>query len=237
VFAGTSVKHFSKTRGRAMRFSKAQTLAFFGSFLLLVLWVSTMFWTFSRMEDSAAARRHAFLTLISNTELLSALSDAETGERGYVVTGDVKFLDTYFAVERSITKDLEDLRLFNTNREVAKHLDALVPLVDEKMKELAEIIELRRTHGLTSAAAAVTEGHGKRVMDEIRSTLGSIFAVLNQSLTQQSDDLDESSIACSFPGVGGVLALVLALSWGFSVHRRTSCNWAFGGSETQLCSK
>ena len=205
-----------------MRFSKAQTLAFFGSFLLLVLWVSTMFWTFSRMEDSAAARRHAFLTLISSTELLSALGDAETGERGYVVTGDVKFLDTYFAVERSITKDLEDLRLFNTNREVAKHLDALVPLVDEKMKELAEIIELRRTHGLTSAAAAVTEGHGKRVMDEIRSTLGSIFAVLNQSLTQQSDELDESMHRLFiFLVSAGVLALVLALSWGFLVHRRT----------------
>ena len=59
-----------------------------GAVLLVALAVAVAFWTFRQTEQAAEARRHTYVLINSAEDLLSALKDAETGQRGYLLTGD-----------------------------------------------------------------------------------------------------------------------------------------------------
>ena len=77
--------------------------------LLVLLQVAASFWFFTQVETTAAQRKHAFETIDGANELLSALKDAETGERGYLLTGDEAFLVPYLEVRDGITGRLAGL--------------------------------------------------------------------------------------------------------------------------------
>lgn len=97
---------------------------------VMVLVVS--FWAFSQIEKSAESRKHTFVVINSAGDFLSALIDAETGQRGYSLTGDEAFLEPYLAVRDSFSGQLEELRQITLISAAHKHLDALAPLVDAK---------------------------------------------------------------------------------------------------------
>jgi two-component system sensor histidine kinase EvgS len=109
--------------------------------------------------------------------LLSELKDAETGQRGYLLTGDEAFLEPYLAVRDSISGHLEELRQLTLISAAHKHLDALAPLMDAKLAELSHVIELRRNHDMTAVLAVVSSGQGKRLMDSIRAEMSSFIQI------------------------------------------------------------
>lgn len=89
-----------------------------GAVLLVTLLAAVSFWTFRQVTEAAEMRRHTQVVLISADEFLSALKDAETGQRGYLLTGDETFLKPYLAVRDSISGQLQKLR------QLALHLAA-----------------------------------------------------------------------------------------------------------------
>lgn len=70
--------------------------------LLLALGVTLSFLAFSQMEEAAMARGNTHALLNGADDLLSALKDAETGQRGYLLTGDADFLQPYLVVQNSL---------------------------------------------------------------------------------------------------------------------------------------
>src|SRR5664279_4549899 len=120
-----------------MKLTKNQKFALIGAVTLLAIWVTAMFWTFDDMAEVAVLRGQNFQTRISSAELMSSMQDAETGQRGYIVTGDPKYLEPYNAVNLQVKDDLARLRKLTNNRAVSKHLDTIAPLMDDKMRELA----------------------------------------------------------------------------------------------------
>src|ERR1017187_2639788 len=111
-----------------------------GSALLAILVVILSFWSFRQIEEASEARKHSHLILIGADDLLSALKDAETGQRGYLLTGDEAFLAPYLAVRAGISGRMDDLRRITLGGAVLRHLDAISPLVDAKMAELSHVI-------------------------------------------------------------------------------------------------
>ena len=81
-----------------------------GAALLVALVVAVSFTAFRKLEEAAEARKHVFVAIIVANDLLSALKDAETGERGYSLTGDEAFLEPYLAVRDHVGGQLEQLR-------------------------------------------------------------------------------------------------------------------------------
>ncbi|NTW37824.1 MAG: hypothetical protein HGB17_17310, partial [Syntrophobacteraceae bacterium] len=84
--------------------------------------------------------------IISADDFLSELRDAETGQRGYSLTGDELFLEPYLAVRDKISDHLREIRRLKLDAGAQKHLDALEPLVEAKLEEMSHGIELRRNH-------------------------------------------------------------------------------------------
>lgn len=68
-----------------------------GAALLVVLAAGVSYRAFRQIEIAADEREHAKAVMSGADDLLSALKDAETGMRGYMLTGDEAFLEPYLA--------------------------------------------------------------------------------------------------------------------------------------------
>ena len=77
-----------------------------GVLLLVALMVGSAFWSFRQTEGAVEARKHTYDLIVRANALLSELRDAETGQRGYLLTGDDLFLEPYLAVQNGIHSHL-----------------------------------------------------------------------------------------------------------------------------------
>jgi PAS domain S-box-containing protein len=104
--------------------------------------------------------------------VLSAATDAETAERGFVITGNRDFLEPYEKSRSIIDGALGDLRqLMANNGTQQKRLDDLNRLLDQRLALIATNIERRDREGFEAAQAAIATGQGKLIHDSIREIL------------------------------------------------------------------
>jgi PAS domain S-box-containing protein len=116
--------------------------------------------------------------VLENLErVLSVLKDAETGQRGFVLTGEDRYLEPYNAAAGEIVKDIDSVTsLTKDNPEQQKSLQQLQKLSRDKLDELQETIKLRREAGLEAALPVIRSDRGKRIMDEIRVLIDQMAA-------------------------------------------------------------
>ncbi len=125
-----------------------------------------------RVAEAAAARKHSFEVRGLLSDMAARLVDAETGQRGFLLTGDDAYLEPYHAAMKSIDQVLAELKNSTADNPVQqKHVPELEQLIDKKLAELQRTIDLRKQNGLAAANAIVLGGEGKRYMDQIRSLL------------------------------------------------------------------
>jgi signal transduction histidine kinase/HPt (histidine-containing phosphotransfer) domain-containing protein/ActR/RegA family two-component response regulator len=156
------------------------------SMLLVALLVGSAFWTFTQAAKAAQIREQTHLGLNNADDLLSAIKDAETGQRGYVITGDEAFLEPYQNAQKSITRQLAELRQINTIVAAQPHLAALESLVTAKLSNLTHAIDLQRQQDTAAAVALIKHGEGRRSMDSIRAEMKQ-FVILQENFTRQND--------------------------------------------------
>jgi signal transduction histidine kinase/ActR/RegA family two-component response regulator len=156
------------------------------SLLLVALLVGSSFWSFSQAEKAAKTREHTHRVLNKADDLLSAIKDAETGQRGYLLTGDKAFLEPYEKVRESINGQLSELRHLNTIEGAQTHLEALEPLVNAKLSHLTRAIDLQRMFDSQAAIALMKDGEGRHLMESIRTEMTQ-FVVLQENFTQKNE--------------------------------------------------
>ena len=186
------------------------TATFAGVIFMVALGAVALFWVFGQIEESALARRHTFAVTIRAADLLTDLIDAETGQRGFALTGNEAFLEPYLAVRNRVGDQLEELRGLSTFAEARQHLDAVRPLMDAKMTEMARVIKLRRDGDLTAVTAVVSGGEGKKLMDSIRLEIKDFIRIENLELERHEAEF-QSSLRRMFGGIVAVSAFVLLL--------------------------
>ena len=151
------------------------------------------------------------------SELLSMLKDAETGQRGYVITGADSFLEPYHAAVEHMDAAFEGIRqLITDDPEQQRRLDVLRPSIDAKLNELKATIELRRTSGFEPTAKVVQAGEGKRTMDQIRRGIAEMDRVESDLLDRRRQNTEQSAqVAKAVILWGSVLGLafVLVIAW------------------------
>jgi PAS domain S-box-containing protein len=180
------------------------------------------FWSFSQMKEAVEARKHTSNIIISAATLLSELKDAETGERGFLLTGDESFLQPYMAAQENIHSNLEDLHQLSKIPAAHQHLEAISPIVDAKLAELSQVIELRRKHDTTAAVAIVSEGQNKRLMDVIRDEMQS-FIKLEQDARAEHEEALQSNLQILFILMVcfSLAALLSAFAFAYFINRQT----------------
>ena len=105
------------------------------------------------------------------------MQSAETGQRGYLLTGRTDYLTPYRDdIARAIQLRAELLRLTANNANQQVRLDALAPLLLRKQAQLSQTIRLRNDSGFDGALALVQTDVGQRLMGEIDAILADMRA-------------------------------------------------------------
>ena len=191
-----------------------------GAALLVALGGAALFWTFSQMQEASETRKHTFILLNDADDLMAALIDAETGQRGFLLTGDEVFLRPYLAVHDSIRGDLQKLRQHTPIPAAHQHLDALAPLVDAKLVFLAKNIELRRNNDMATALANVRGSQAKPLMDSIRAEMHG-FNQIEQDALAQHDAEFQANLRLLFILIvsASLFTLLFALAFAWLIYR------------------
>ncbi|HEY5492352.1 MAG TPA: PAS domain S-box protein, partial [Gemmatimonadaceae bacterium] len=170
--------------------TKKPVVALFAAVLMVAAGSAVLLGSFRQMRDAAALRRQSLVVLSSANELLSSMADAETGQRGFLLTGDETFLDPYLAVRDSIAVRLGALRRLSADSAARRDLDALAPLLKAKLAGMAHVIELRRSGDVAGAQSVVLGGAGKRMMDSIRVVMRTVTATEAAALARNDEALN-----------------------------------------------
>jgi signal transduction histidine kinase/DNA-binding NarL/FixJ family response regulator len=144
--------------------------------------------------------------------LISSLTEAETGQRGFLLTGEDHYLAPYLQARADIPALLKSLEALTTTRpEQAARIERLRPLVSDKLGELARTIELRRSNGIDAALAVVRTDQGRAVMDQMRGICLEIQAAAHRLLNQYSEQARRSQREGSLISILGGASLFLLL--------------------------
>ncbi|MDD5543525.1 MAG: CHASE3 domain-containing protein, partial [Acidobacteriia bacterium] len=169
---------------------------------------------FSYREWTAYSRLNAAAALAGETQesvetLLSDLRDAETGQRGFLLTAEERYLEPYNRAVQSIPNDLAKLKsLLAASQTQSGNEARLNELVNQKLEELRQTIEIRRTQGAGAAVALVLTDRGKRLMDEIRAVCSEVRRGQKVSQNQASVEGEKVARTALLATVAGSLVLI-----------------------------
>ena len=152
-------------------------LGLFVALFVLAALVTLAVRTVSSFNATSSLVLHTQEVRYTLTETLSKLKDVESGARGFVITGDERFLGPERegrAALDTLVPRLRELTADNPRQQEA--LRRLAPLLLQKLSEQAYGVDLRRTEGMASAVELVSTAEGKKLMDEIRVVIAEMDA-------------------------------------------------------------
>jgi signal transduction histidine kinase/DNA-binding response OmpR family regulator/CHASE3 domain sensor protein len=143
--------------------------------------------------------------------LLSTFQDAETGQRGFVLTGNELYLGPYDNATASLDNVLAHLRgLVSDNPQEIDRLNQVERSGHQKMAELKTTVGLRRNRGFEPALAEVKTDRGKHYMDEVRAGISDMKETEKALLATRSRELEAAStLSTSIIWGGSALLLFL----------------------------
>jgi PAS domain S-box-containing protein len=187
-----------------------KTTAGFGVALAALVGIGAFsFLSLSRLKNTSNQVEHTYKVINKLGTLLSQLTDAETGQRGYLLTGELRYLKPYNNAIASIDKNLDELqKLTANNPDQQQHMTQLSPLITFKLAELKETITLRQSQGYEAALRVVKTDRGKQAMEEIRAIVKVMEDEELQLLKQRSDEQQvQRTLLTIFGSLIGVLSL------------------------------
>jgi serine/threonine-protein kinase len=179
-------------------------------------------WNTQRLIESSERAAYTQEILDQLNRLLSLLKDSEAGQRGYLLTGDERYLEPYTQAVDHLDETQRALRhLTAADANHQKLLDSLQPMIVNVLSELRTSIELReQPNGFEAALVEVRTDKQKRYMDEVRQVVYDMREEENRVLSQVKADVEGSTRVKKLTlGVGTILALLLLLLGSFLVIR------------------
>jgi PAS domain S-box-containing protein len=177
----------------------------------------------SARQNEQAADLQTLRGMSTANELFSDLKDAESGQRGYLATGDEIFLEPYLAVRDTFTGQLSKLRqLTRDNSAQQRRLDILSPLIGDKMALLEQTIELRRKQDGAAALLMLSSGRGKQLMDTIRVQFRDFDREEERRLQREAQFRDNQSQLSTLILLANALFVLLIALASYLLHRESS---------------
>ena len=195
-----------------------------GIVLLLIVLASVVLAT--RNTETRAALANAQQVQTELFQMLQSVQDAETAQRGYLLTGKESYLEPY---EHALTLLPDELKsLLERLPEQAASIGRLSGAVRSKFDELRQTIELRRNGDSAGALAIIQTDGGKTLMDAIRAETRSLLSLEHEKLTRLDHrGARDGVLLLITDSVGAAMVLGFAgLSiWGFRRNIR-ALTWA-----------
>jgi signal transduction histidine kinase len=192
--------------------------------LILICIGGLSYWSQVSNEEDREWVTHTHLVVERLQAIRIDITQAETGQRGYILTGQERYLEAYGTGVEKVGDDIKSLRdLTLDNPGEQENIKRLKSLIADRLKELVDGIEVRRQSGLLAGVDAVTQGNsGELWMEMIATQIGEMRRTEARLLRARLETAAASTkkmkvlIAC-----GNTLAILILLVKGFVIHRET----------------
>ena len=188
--------------------------------LCLGMLLCSQFLGIDKLQESA---NHHQKTLFALQKLICTVTDAETGQRGFLVTGEEKYLEPYVVARDNIATYTNDLVKLADDRTAGgqqqDRLKSLLRAVEDKFAELNQTIALYRTSGSASAINKVKSSHGYVLSKEIRGVIAQMQSHEQQILAEETSLIRSTSRDFLFLCMAlAAVLLLLFLSFGLAIY-------------------
>jgi CheY-like chemotaxis protein/signal transduction histidine kinase/CHASE3 domain sensor protein len=160
---------------------------FVAAIFMLIVMAYLSYASLQNRDKTAAQVTRSTQVLTDLDGVLSALQDAETGQRGYLITGDASYLNPYENAKANLPGRLASLREILATQERRRQVTTLEELAQAKFAELDETIALRAAGNSEGALKIVRSDRGKVLMDRLRTLIA-------QMSTDERADLARSQV-------------------------------------------
>ncbi|MCW3477144.1 sensor histidine kinase [Limobrevibacterium gyesilva] len=197
-------------RGRAHgRRNRRATLTIITGFTLLVLAGALQVLLVLDNNRKTSAVRSGWVIHDAVAHVLGNLVDAETGQRGYLLTGDETYLEPFYKSRQELSGLLTRLR------ELAAPLQGVVGLVEQvdqstmaDLRLMEEVIALRRVEDWQKIRQLNLNAEGKSRMDVTRRLIGDLESAINADQVVKADALDGVANALMGAVIGALLCVI-----------------------------
>lgn len=206
-----------------MRFTISRKLyAGFAAVLAVMLVVSAVaFNGVQSLQENAGWVDHTHNVLNGLDEIVSNIKDAETGQRGFLITGEDRYLEPYNFGSAEVQGSIDHVAFLTSDNAVQQERIAeLQGWVDAKLAELAETIELRRVEGFEAARTVVLTDAGKESADNIRAIIDTMTAEeASLLIVRDADAAASTQLVKTAVLAGGLIALIVTVAVAYFLSR------------------
>lgn len=170
--------------------------------------------SFDRLVDELAIRNAA-------SDLFSLMQDAETGQRGFILTLNPDFLEPYHEASSQIPKAEDTLqKLLDDHPAYESDMQPVYALIDSKMAEMAQTIDMANKGQLAEANDIIQRGFGQNLMSSIRDRMQAIIDVADDNVQKNIKKQVEGAAQLKWVIVGAGAAIVIVLGGAIFIIQR-----------------
>jgi len=202
----------TSTTSARLRLPYLPTNAAVGFVVAIIAVLVIAAFSYDSLQSTAVARNRvtqAFNLLDRLQSLLSTLQDAETGQRGFLLTGSEGYLQPYTQAQAALPGTIASLRtLVSGDTAQRDRLETLAQLAMQKMDELQQTVTLRRAGDSENALSIIRSDRGKAIMDRIRGIQAEMATTERAALAASQAERDAAARQSMEVTVIGSLSLL-----------------------------
>ena len=149
------------------------------------------------------------------------LREAESSQRGYVLTGQDAYLEAYYSAKRGMQVDVERLGILTKDNDVQQLAhQALSAVVIQRLARMDAVIQVRQRAGVNAAMKEISTGPGRQLSESVIATLANMKTEEKRLLAlRDAGAEDRASRALWMMGLAGVTTAVLLVGMYLLVSR------------------
>lgn len=220
---------------RSLGLDPTVVFSLLGAIAFFVISAAVSWYNVQALRSNNERVVHSHEVIVGLSDLLSNIQDAETGQRGFLLTNNERYLDPYNLAVGAIPRRIETIAaMVSDNASQQQRLATLKLRVEGKLSELNETIVLQRTQGAAAALAVVNSDRGKIEMDAVRAQLNAMRQEETRLRVQRLAEMDDAyATAFASSILAGFLGILLTFSIGILLRQTTLSrrrqNWLQSG--------
>lgn len=191
------------------------------SMMLAVLVVGVLFFindaNFTKSTSATEQIEEYTQTLSGLNRLQTELIDAETGQRGYLLTGDERYLQPYTNATKQVNETLDSIhKLVNRQPEHAVIYDLMARNISRKLAELELTIKMRKEGQQDAWKYVLATDIGKQQMEAIRDHIIKLSTICEEKVIKAEKQIQSTLLISRI----GIALLAMTGLWAFYLYLR-----------------
>lgn len=180
--------------------------------VILLVGVASLY-ALRQSANAATAVEHSEMVRVQLEHALTTIVNAETGQRGYLITQDTTYLAAYASARTQMEHEIASIRALTADSPLQQsRTDSLALIADAKLVTMNETVVLTQSGNRDSALNLVTTGHGAELTRRARAMIARMEATQSQQLTERVHVYDSRKLAVTLVTIiGSLLGATLSI--------------------------